>query len=116
MEILRRFLVRKWLLGVFALVIVFISVGFIDHCVRCKADGLSHTEALKLANWKIDQQFKKNQPSIKLINERFENKVWFFEYQDKNCITDLIVDQCGVIDNGGVSSECKMNSSYDRQH
>jgi len=66
MEILRRLLVRKWLLSLLALIVVFIVVGFIDHCVRCKANGLSRTEALKLANWKISQQFRKNQPNMKL--------------------------------------------------
>lgn len=101
----------KWFrFALLALVIALLSIHLIYKMTHCRANGLARSEALIIADRKLKTEFRGSflSSEFTLEKERFENydKSWVFTYRARNCKVDIVIDNCGVSDVGGMTEGC----------
>jgi hypothetical protein len=100
----------KWFafaLGLLALSLI--GIYLFDRMARCTTNGLAREDALKVANKKLNIDFKENSSDkFVLDKEQFETDtgVWIFSFRTKECTVMVDIDSCGASDIGGITESC----------
>lgn len=106
----------KWTVILFALTaLIFICLEYIWRATNCKEGGWDSHNALIHANDKLKgtlesapHLFKKDLffNDFTVSSKLFQSPDWIFTFSSKSCFIDIIIDQCGASDVGGISEGC----------
>ena len=89
-------------------VLLTATAHVLDRMIACTANGLTRDAALKISNDKLKIHLRSKAPDFALVESQFDTfkKWWTFSYRYRDCNIDIIVDECGVSDVGGLTEEC----------
>jgi len=90
------------------LIVVFFLI-FLVFLVLKECRPLAKGDVVEVVKmWMVANKSIGSEAIIKSIN--FDGKWWIVEIADRGCLILLTVGDCGDIDVGGVSSECRLRS------
>ncbi len=93
-------------LKILTIVVFLVLLSFL---VLRKCHPLARSDVVKIVEtWMGASKIIGSEAVIKSIN--FDGKWWIVEITDRGCLILLTVGDCGDIDVGGVSSECRLRS------